>query len=213
MVIHAYSEDYLASAQRIMGDMFDYAANTYEMDLDQFFSMFLVSGVSFQFQTGNPTYVAGKTGCELVKEIIRESGLVRPDLPEEMYIDRSPQYWAGWALAFYQWYTGRTFQRIYRAVPVRELLKMYPVFHEMDLMQFVSAMNRKWKEYYVETNLQRIREYAGLSRRELADLSEISLRQIQLFEQRQRDINHTRAINLVKLSRALRCRCEDLLEL
>ncbi len=213
MVIHAYSEDYLASAQRIMGDMFDYAANTYEMDLDQFFSMFLVSGVSFQFQTGNPTYVAGKTGCELVKEIIRESGLVRPDLPEEMYIDRSPQYWAGWALAFYQWYTGRTFQRIYRAVPVRELLKMYPVFHEMDLMQFVSAMNRKWKEYYVETNLQRLREYAGLSRRELADLSEISLRQIQLFEQRQRDINHTRAINLVKLSRALRCRCEDLLEL
>ncbi|MDE6816601.1 MAG: helix-turn-helix transcriptional regulator, partial [Lachnospiraceae bacterium] len=85
--------------------------------------------------------------------------------------------------------------------------------YEMDLMQFVSAMNRKWKEYYVETNLQRIREYAGLSRRELADLSEISLRQIQLFEQRQRDINHTRAINLVKLSRALRCRCEDLLEL
>lgn len=213
MVIHAYSEDYLPSAQRIMGDMLDYAANTYEMDLDEFFSMFLVSDVAFQFQTGNPTYVAGKTGCELVKEVIRKSGLVRPDFPEEMYIDRSPQYWAGWALAFYQWYTGRTFQRIYRAVPVRELLKMYPVFHEMDLMQFVSAMDRKWKEYYVQTNLQRLRGYAGLSRTELAGLSGISLRQIQLFEQRKRDINHTRAINLLKLSRVLNCRCEDLLEL
>lgn len=213
MVIHAYSEDYLPSAQRIMGDMFDYAANTYEMDLDEFFPMFLVSDVAFQFQTGNPTYVAGKTGCELVKEVIRKSGLVRPDFPEEMYIDRSPQYWAGWALAFYQWYTGRTFQRIYRAVPVRELLKMYPVFHEMDLMQFVAAMDRKWKEYYVQTNLQRLRGYAGLSRAELADLSGISLRQIQLLEQRKRDINHTRAINLLKLSRVLNCRCEDLLEL
>ena len=39
------------------------------------------------------------------------------------------------------------------------------------------------------------------------------LRQIQLFEQRQRDINHTRAIDVVKLGRALGCKSEDLLEI
>ncbi len=213
MVIHAYSEEYLYSAQRIMGDMFDYASDSYEMDLDVFFSMFLVSDVAYQFQTGNPSYVAGKTGCELVKEVIRKSGLSLPDLPEEMYLDKSPEFWAGWALAFYQWYTGKTFQRIYKAVPIREILRMYPVFHEMDIMQFADAMNERLAKFYTETNLQRYRLYAGLSQGELAQISNIPVRQIRLFEERRQNINHARAITVMKLGRALGCRCEDLLEI
>ena len=85
MAIHAYSDDYLTSAQRILGDMLDFAVNTYDMDIDKFFEMFLVSNVSRQFEIGNPTYVAGKTGCELVKEVIRDSGLVMEEYPDEMY--------------------------------------------------------------------------------------------------------------------------------
>lgn len=96
MVIHAYSDDYLTSAQRILGDMLDFAVNTYDMDIDKFFEMFLVSNVSRQFEIGNPTYVAGKTGCELVKEVIRDSGLVMEEYPDEMYLDKSPEYWSGW---------------------------------------------------------------------------------------------------------------------
>ncbi len=212
MVIHAYSEEYLHLAQRIMGDMFDYASDSYEMDLDDFFQMFLVSDVAYQFQTGNPGYVAGKTGCELVKEVIRQSGLDLPDLPEEMYLDRSPEYWAGFALAFYQWYTGKTFQRIYNAVKICDIMKMYPAYHEMDLMQFVDAMDEKLAQFYTETNLKRLRQYAGLSQSDLAGLSKVPVRQIQLFEQRQRDINHTKAVTVLMLARALGCRCEDLLE-
>ena len=32
MVIHAYPEDYITSAQRILGDMLDFAVNTYDID-------------------------------------------------------------------------------------------------------------------------------------------------------------------------------------
>ena len=39
MVIHAYSDDYLTSAQRILGDMLDFAVNTYDMDIDKFFEI------------------------------------------------------------------------------------------------------------------------------------------------------------------------------
>lgn len=60
MEMHAYSEDYLLTAQRILGDMLDYAVNEYEFDPDEFYKMFLVSDVSRQFQEGNPTYIAGK---------------------------------------------------------------------------------------------------------------------------------------------------------
>ena len=213
MVIHAYSDDYLTSAQRILGDMLDFAVNTYDMDIDKFFEMFLVSNVSRQFEIGNPTYVAGKTGCELVKEVIRDSGLVMEEYPDEMYLDKSPEYWSGWALAYYQWYRGRTFSRIYRAVSMTEIRNMYEAYHEMDLAHFVERLDELWNQHYPETNLKRIRDLAGLSQRELAELSGVSVRQIQLFEQRQRDINQTRAIDVLRLGRALGCKNEDLLEL
>ena len=48
MEMHAYSEDYLLTAQRILGDMLDYAVNEYEFDTDEFYKMFLVSDVSRQ---------------------------------------------------------------------------------------------------------------------------------------------------------------------
>ena len=154
MMIHAYSEDYLVSAQRILGDMLDYAVNTYAFDPDSFYQMFLVSDVSSQFQNGNPTYVAGKTGCEIVKEIIHSAGIEMQELEDEMYLDKSPEYWAGWALAYYQWYTGRTFIKIYKVVSVQELLDMYDVYHEMDIQKFVDEINERWEAFYTDTNLK-----------------------------------------------------------
>ena len=84
MEMHAYSEDYLLTAQRILGDMLDYAVNEYEFDPDEFYKMFLVSDVSRQFQEGNPTYIAGKNGCEMVKEVIRSAGLIMEEIPDEI---------------------------------------------------------------------------------------------------------------------------------
>ena len=173
MEMHAYSEDYLLTAQRILGDMLDYAVNEYEFDPDEFYKMFLVSDVSRQFQEGNPTYIAGKNGCEMVKEVIRSAGLIMEEIPDEMYF----------------------------------------VYHEMDIMKFVEAINEKWDQYYTETNLKRLRKIAGLSQRELADLSGVALRQIQLFEQKKRNINHTRAIDVLKIGKVLGCKSEDLLEI
>ena len=182
MMIHAYSEDYLNNAQKILGDMMDYAVNTYEFSPNQFYEMFLVSDVSMQFQTGNPTYVAGKTGCELVKEVIRKSGLLIPELEDEMYLDKSPEYWCGWALAYYQWYTGRSFMKIYHAVSIEEIFKYVSSLSRNGYFpDFVETINEKWDQYYVETNLKRLRMLSGLSQSELAKRSGVALRQIQLF--------------------------------
>ena len=86
--------------------------------------------------------------------------------------------------------------KIYHAVSIEEILNMYPVYHEMDISKFVEVMDEKWNQYYVETNLKRLRTLAGLSQSELAKRTGVSIRQIQLFEQRQRDINHTKAIDV-----------------
>ena len=213
MEMRAYPFDYLTMAQRIIGDMLDFAVNTCEMDIEKFYGLFLMSDVSLQFENGNPTYIAGKTGCELAKEVVIESGLSPIMYEDEMYLDKSPEYWAGWALAYYQWYTCRTFIKINKAVPINKVVDMYDVYHEMDITQFVDTVNELWDNYFKETNLKRIRKYAGLTQKELAELSGVPIRQIQLFEQRQRDINHTKAIDVVKLGRVLGCRPEELLQI
>ena len=80
MEMRAYLSDYLTSAQRIMGDMLDFAVNSCDIEIDRFFEMFIVSDVSTQFQNGNPTYIAGRTGCELVKEVIEDVALKQIDI-------------------------------------------------------------------------------------------------------------------------------------
>lgn len=213
MTIRAYDEDYVMSAQRVLGDMVDFAVNTLDYDGDTFFSMFIVSGLARQFGRGNPTYVAGRTGCELAREVLRESGLKEPVVPDEMYMDKSPEYWSGWALAYYQWYTGRSFARIHKAVRIGTILDMYHTLHEADIMKFVAVMDEKLQDYYTDTNLKRLRTGMGLSQRELAQLSGVAQRQIQLLEERHRDINKTQALTLYKLGKVLHCACEDLLEI
>ena len=56
------------------------------------------------------------------------------------------------------------------------------------------------------------RTQAELSQSELANKSRVSLRLIQLYEQRVNDINKAQAHTVYKLARALYSKVEDLLE-
>ncbi len=211
MEIHAYSELYIDSAQAILGHMFDYGINEVGIDADKFSMMFAMSNIAAEFEKGNPTYVSGKTGPELAIIILNNNGYNK-SLPKEiMYIDKSPEYWAGWSLAYYQWLTNQRFSLILKAVPFSDILKMYPIYHEMDIQKFIDAINDKITEYQPETPLRKYRELIGLSQRELSILSNVPLRQIQLFEQRQRDIKKAQSITVLKLSKTLGCDMEDLL--
>lgn len=60
--------------------------------------------------------------------------------------------------------------------------------------------------------LKKIREKRGLSQSQLSELSGVSLRMIQGYEQGEKNINKASGIILYNLSRALRCRMEDLIE-
>ena len=60
--------------------------------------------------------------------------------------------------------------------------------------------------------LKCIRSAHGLSQAQLAKRSGIGLRSIQMYEQRNKDINRAEAGSLLKLARALGCEMEDLLE-
>ena len=211
-MIHAYDEVYLERAQRILGVAFDFAVNGLKIELKDFYWMFLASGYAKRMEYGDYRVIAGSSGAELVYNVTEASGL---DIPTGKYsgtLDRSPEYWAGWALAFYQWYSSLSFMDILTAVPLSGIISMYPVYHEMDVTQFADHMDALMKESSPSTRLRAMRSNCGLSQSELAADSGVALRQIQLFEQRQRDINNAAAITLLMLSRSLHCRMEDLME-
>ena len=212
MAIRAYAEEYVTGAQRILGDAVDFAVMSLGVEPDTFGKAFAVSDTSRQFADGNPRYVAGMNGCELARKVLEDSHTPFTDTEDVMYQDKSPEYWAGCALAFYQWYSNYSFREILNAVPMEKLLSMYPVYHEMDILQFADQMQLEMDAAYPKTKLRRRRENCGLSQSELASAAEVPLRQIQLFEQRQRDINKTAAETLLRLSKALHCRMEDLME-
>lgn len=62
------------------------------------------------------------------------------------------------------------------------------------------------------TNLQRIRNSRSLSQSQLAKTSGVSVRMIQYWEQRAKNINMAAASTVLKLADALDCEVRDLLE-
>ena len=208
---YAYSELYLPLAQRVMGDMYDYAVNTIGMKLHEFHKLFMISKMADQFEIGNSTYVAGKNGCEVAREVIETCTDLHIDKPDEMHVDKSPEYWTGWAIAYYQWISNVKYEEIDRCVPIDTIRGMYKTLHEADVTVFVDMMDKSLREHREQPRLKRLRAYAGLSQRALADKSGVPLRQIQLFEQGQRDITRTQGQTLLQLSRTLGCSMEDLL--
>lgn len=211
-MIRAYSESYLSNAKDRLSSFFDYAINDCGLKPDWITALFITTGYAEQFERGNPAYVAGMSGVELARAVIL-SAYGTKELPAPTYAEYcSPEYWAGWTLAEYQWYTGRRFKDIFNRIPLTKVIGMYPVYHEMDITNFIDAMEKFYKAAEDDSNLKRIRESRGISQGELADLSGVNIRNIQMYEQRGHNIDKAQAQILYKLSRVLGCNIEDLLE-
>ena len=89
---------------------------------------------------------------------------------------------------------------------------MYYTLHEADITKFVDIADERIREFFTETNLKRIRISYGCTQAELADRSGVSLRSIQMYEQRRKDINKASVETVYRIAKVLGCSVEDLLE-
>ena len=208
----AYQETYLSKAQSVLGDAFDYAVNTCNISGDDFAKLFMASTVSRRMENGEPSLLAGKSGIEIAVDVVRETTGKKIDTLPQEHFGRSKEYWAGWAIAYYQWFSARKFNDIFKAIPFDDLQKMYYTLHEADISKFVDIADKRIKEHFNDTNLKRIRTAYGCSQAKLAKLSGVSLRSIQMYEQRKKNINKASADALYNIAKVLGCTMEDLLE-
>ena len=212
MMIHAYQEIYLSKAQAVLGEAFDYAINICNISGENFIKQFVASSVSKRLENGEPAYLAGKSGIELVCDIIAETtGKELAEVTAER-LNRSTEYWIGWAVAYYQWWSSRKYSVIFSTFSFDDLKKMYYTLHEADISKFTEIADERIRERYPETNLKRIRTAYGCSQAELARKSGVGLRSIQMYEQRNKDINKANADTVYRIVKVLGCSMEDLIE-
>ena len=207
-MIHAYDKIYLVQARESLGLMLDFVVYDLEQDLSTFWEVFINSDICKKFEKGSSRVVAGMSGVEMAYEVLGDKYW---EIERKPVMNRSAEYWLGWALAYYQWQSGKSFKAIDDCIKIDKLYGMYATLHEADISLFVEIMDDKFKEYRDECRLKRLRMYAGLSQRALAEKAGVPLRQIQLFEQGRRDINKTQGATLYQLSNALGCSMERLL--
>lgn len=208
-MIHAYDKTYLERARNSLGIMLDFAVNELQINLSKFWEMFLQSDICKQFEHGDPNVLAGMSGIEMTYAVAGEC--FRSEKPAST-MTRSEEYWLGWALAYYQWYTDLSFSEITKIASIEDIRNLYSPYHEMDIRQFCDKMNELYSKHNTTTKLKKLRLAAGMSQSELAESAEVPLRTIQQYEQRQKNINKAQAETVLKLAKALFCSPVDLME-
>ena len=211
-MIRAYDKSYLEKARTALGRMSDFSVYDLKYDITEFFNLFITSGVAERFENGDFSVIVGLSGVELAYKVLEQSGMDSKRVKPNYTLDRSEEFWMGWALAYYQWETAMSFAEILRYVPITDMIDLYDPYHEMDIRQFVDKVNAMYRAAKPETNLKFLRKQIGLSQRELADLSGVPVRTIQQYEQRQKSINKAQAEYLVMLAKVLCCEVENLIE-
>lgn len=212
--MRAYNESYLPGAMQALATMMDCGINRCGFAPGIFYRMFLTSGVAEQFEKGNPRYVAGLSGVELADCVI-EAAIGKDYPPNDGTYSVSPEYWAGWVLSYYQWKSGRSFRFIQNnGLDIEKIIALYHPLHEADLDKFYDAADSIIKKYRGSSPnaLKKARENIGLTQRQLAGISGVSLRMIRAYEQGQQPIEDANYSTVTRLASALHINASELVK-
>jgi DNA-binding transcriptional regulator YiaG len=194
--------------------MVEFAVCDLGFDPDVFFGWFISSGIAAKFEQGNPKYVAGMSGFELAEAVLTETNVPYEKREPSYLAFKGQEYWAGWILAYYQWETGKRFADMVKdGLTLSTVLSMY-ILHEADESKFVEAANEiiARNRENRKTKLFEIRKARGFTQQQLSEASGVTLRMIQLYEQKQNDIRKAQVTVVVNLAKALGCDVEDLID-
>ena len=167
-MIHAYNKEYVSDAMENLGEAFDYAVHAQNLDLNRFSSLFVNASASKSIEKGNPKYISGMSGTELALTVLSQNGIEAKPVKSLVNYEKSSEYWSGWILAYYQWYSGKSFGTILKYLPAEKINRMYNPLHEAPEQKFVEIANKIISENERKSKLQELRKLAGLTQKELS---------------------------------------------
>ena len=137
----AYIEPYLKDVMRNLGVMSHFCINEYGVSPEKFSELFPKSHVAEQISMGNPRFLAGMSGKEMADMLIAAHPDTAAKSASSNQYHASPEYWAGWVMAYCQWYSAKSFAQMYADGQTYErLLMMYYPMHEADLAKVVDLI-------------------------------------------------------------------------
>ena len=209
-MIHAYRETYTRLAQKNLAIFLDYSVNVLKLDIKDVWKAFLDSPISKRFMEGDPFVLAGRSGIEMVFDVLQRDNDNYVEYP--IFDGRSEEYWLGYYLAYFQWETNVSFHTLDEYISINEMLSMYHPYHEVDVTSFVDELIRRLNERKGCTNLEIIRRKREMTRNELSIVTGVNARTIERYEQRLININSAGVETILSLSQALFVNPLELLE-
>lgn len=216
--MHPYPEDRLDDFMSTLGKAFDFADKHLPGGLESFYELFVNSALARSFDGPDANPRVSGSGIELVLAVCEgetstglDMMLMNERRRSKAFQDRAK--WCGQILAYHQWDTGTPFRSIAMYLSLQDLFELYET-HRIASPRVVSLeITESLAKKSTPTRLRFYRAEAGLTQVALAESSGVSLRSIQQYEQRKKDINHAQAHSVWRLAQALGRQMEDLLEL
>lgn len=183
------------------GAMMDCAVNVLGCPGEEFCARFLSSGIADRFSRGDVMCIAGKSGTELAIEVMRLTGNGVTVSNSEISIS-SPEYWAGWTLAYYQWKSGLTFKQLSRiGLDMCSVAAMFDPLHEADLSVFCQMADEIVKERTESSPhwIKRLRKLNGITQEELSGITGVPVRLIRAYEQKSIDTSNAESRTIANI--------------
>lgn len=155
---------YLEDAMRTLGEAVDFALCDQGLNPAELTAILSNSLEMRQFERGTPRVVCGMSGDELAGKIIAHAGLKPVECGESYPFDRSPQYWAGWVLAYTQWTSSLGFNVLLEVAPLDWIIGSYDPLHEASEEKLAGIVIDKWnKSHAGKKGLKAARKAVGLT--------------------------------------------------
>lgn len=138
---YAYDRVYLDKARIALGRMLDFAVYNLKYEISEFFDLFVNSRVAKCFCKREIAKITSKSGEELAYEVLDSNGINMLRIKPNYVSSTSEEYWTGWAVAFYQWQRGLSFDDLVRHVPISQIAQLYKAYHEVDIRQFCDKVD------------------------------------------------------------------------
>lgn len=203
-MIHAYNKLYLDTVMHNLAALFDLAINIENIDSDTFADMFSNSIIARGIEEKSPDILAGKSAIEMLMIILNKNVE-----NTEISSNRTPQYWAGWILAYAQWYLNKSFKDILNVMPFSTLISLYYPYHEANEMKVIEIIQKLFPK---TSSLKEMRRKRKLTQEQLSLLSGVNIRSIKSYEQKENDILKAQIETILMLAEALDCSIEELIK-
>ena len=198
------------TAIELMGEMFEYSKCYLHIDGDEFFELLNCTHISEKLYNLDIIYIYGKSSIDIINDICLANDIKIKTINKNKFLKSDKYYWLGIVIASYCYGKRISFKEIGKRIKPLQILKMYNTMHEAPHMKVIEEIDKIFDRQ--ESILKNIRQSKNISQNELSVLSGVSLRSIQMYEQKKKNISKASFEIVKRLANSLSVELEDLYE-